>query len=73
MQRFLSILIDDVSLPKKVSILADLDSMMMVKLTIDTAGTTLSRFGVSPLKRPRTPSYLMVCLVTSMMPVYVLG
>lgn len=36
---------------------------------IETAGTTFSRFGVSPLKRPRTPSPLIVWWKTSIMPV----
>lgn len=39
------------------------------RLTIDTAGTTLSKFGVKPLNNPFTPSYFNVCLVTSRMPV----
>ena len=35
------------------------------------AGATFSKFGVTPLNRPRNPSFLIVLLVTSIIPVYV--
>ena len=42
------------------------------ELTMETAGTTFSRFGVKPLNKPLNPSPFNVCLVTSPIPVYVL-
>lgn len=74
-QCFLCVFVYDISLPRRVS--QKEDPMQGYRgrreLTIETAGTTLSRFGVNPLNNPRKPSPWIVCRVTSNTPVYVRG